>query len=229
MPKKSSNPFFCSSCGHEAARWFGHCPACGAWNTAAEAPAAAAAGSKAATRARWTRGAPALAPAVPRSLATIETLAAERSSSGLGEVDRVLGGGIVPGSLILVGGDPGIGKSTLILQIAFSLATGGTPVLMIAGEESEQQVRMRAARLGTVPPGLMILCETDLEATLEAASALPNGVLVVDSIQTMSHAEVEGGPGSVSQVRDCGLALMRFAKSSGTTVFLIGHVTKEGG
>jgi DNA repair protein RadA/Sms len=226
MAKKTATHFYCTSCGHEAARWFGRCPACGAWNSAAEAPAAAAAG-RAPGRGRWAPAGDAAVPG-PRALADIETPDVPRAPSGLAEVDRVLGGGIVPGSLILVGGDPGIGKSTLMLQVAFALAGAGAPVLMVAGEESEQQVRLRAGRLGAVPPGLMILCETDLDPALEAAGRLPHGVVIVDSIQTMSRAEVEGGPGSVSQVRECGLALLRFAKSTGTTVFLIGHVTKDG-
>ena len=227
MPKKPTAHFFCGNCGHENARWFGRCPSCGAWNSAAEAPSSAAAGkAKSGRRAGWVAGA--AATAGPRALADIETAAVERTASGMGEVDRVLGGGIVPGSLILVGGDPGIGKSTLLLQIAFKLASAHTPVLMIAGEESEQQIKLRARRLGDVPPGLMILCETDLDSALEAAATQPQGVLIADSIQTLSRAEVEGGPGSVSQVRECGLTLLRYAKTTGTTVFLIGHVTKDG-
>jgi DNA repair protein RadA/Sms len=227
MARKASNHFFCASCGHEAARWFGRCPACGTWNTASEAPASGAPGkAKSGRRTGWVAGA--AAAAVPRALADVETASFERAPSGLGEVDRVLGGGIVPGSLILVGGDPGIGKSTLMLQVAFALAAAGTPVLMVAGEESEQQIKLRAGRLGAVPPGLMILCETDLDAALEAAAAQPPGVLIADSIQTLSRTEVEGGPGSVSQVRECGLTLLRYAKTTGTTVFLIGHVTKDG-
>ncbi len=229
MAKKTAQHFFCSKCGHETARWFGRCPACGEWNTASEAPAAAAATKASAGRGRWVAStANANAPASPRALASVDTASFERSSCGMVEIDRVLGGGIVPGSLILIGGDPGIGKSTLTLQMAFALCNAGTPVLMIAGEESEQQICLRAGRLGPVPPGLMILCETDLDAVLEAATALPQSVLIVDSIQTMSRGDVEGAPGSVSQVRECGLVLLRFAKSTGTTVFLVGHVTKDG-
>ena len=229
MAKKTAQHFFCSKCGHETARWFGRCPGCNEWNTASEAPAAAAAAKSSVGRGRWVAKAASPGGASgPRALASVETASFERSSSGLAELDRVLGGGIVPGSLILIGGDPGIGKSTLTLQMAFALCNSGTPVLMIAGEESEQQIRLRASRLGPVPPGLMILCETDLDAALEAAAALPQSVLIVDSIQTMSRAEVEGAPGSVSQVRECGLVLLRFSKSTGTTVFLVGHVTKDG-
>jgi DNA repair protein RadA/Sms len=231
MPKKTATHFFCSSCGHESARWFGRCPACGAWNSAAEAPAAGpSAGGAAAPRgrARWTSHSGAAAPTGPRPLADVEATARERTSTGLGEMDRVLGGGIVAGSLILVGGDPGIGKSTLLLQFASSLAARGGRVLMIAGEESEEQVRLRAERLGDVPERLLVLCETDLEAALEAAAATKPDALIVDSIQTLSRSDIEGGPGSVTQVRECGLALLHYAKGSGTPVFLIGHVTKDG-
>ncbi|HTM58372.1 MAG TPA: DNA repair protein RadA [Candidatus Udaeobacter sp.] len=242
MAKAPKASFFCSACGHEAARWFGRCPACGAWNTAAEAPAAAAggkrgaeAGAARASRARW---APGTAPRVPRPLADVEIASAPRQSSGIGELDRVLGGGWMPGSLMLVGGDPGIGKSTLMLQFAIAVARGGPMgasapapprrVLYVTGEESEEQVRLRAARLGALPADLLIFCETDLDAVLEAASASAPAVMVVDSIQTLSHAGLEGGPGSVSQVRECALALLHYAKGSGAAVFLVGHVTKDG-
>ena len=201
--KPAKEHFFCSACGHESARWFGRCPACGAWNTAAEAPAG---GAPAARSARPTR------------------------ARGLGELDRVLGGGIVPGSLVLVGGDPGIGKSTLLLQLASALAgeKSGRRVLYVSGEESEEQVRLRASRLGVIPGGLLILCETDLEAVLEAAASVRPDALVVDSIQTLARADLEGAAGSVSQVRECGLALLHYAKGSRTAVFLVGHVTKDG-
>jgi DNA repair protein RadA/Sms len=218
----------CSTCGHDAARWFGRCPSCGAWNTAVEAPAAGKSAGKPA-RGRWQpapeSGAPA---ATPRALADIEASAADRSATGIGEVDRVLGGGLVPGSLVLIGGDPGIGKSTLVLQIAFALAREGRAVLLVAGEESEQQIRLRAQRLGVVPEGLWVLCETDLDAALRHAEATRPAVVVVDSIQTMSRDGVEGGPGSVSQVRECGLTLLHYAKGTGVPVFMIGHVTKDG-
>jgi DNA repair protein RadA/Sms len=144
------------------------------------------------------------------------------------ELDRVLGGGIVPGSLLLVGGDPGIGKSTLLLQLARSYAADGRKVLYVSGEESEQQIRLRASRLGDVPEQLLLLCETDLETVLEAAARLAPEALVIDSIQTLSRADLEGGPGTVTQVRECGLALLHYAKASKTAVFLVGHVTKDG-
>jgi DNA repair protein RadA/Sms len=242
MPKatKSVKPakahFFCSACGNEEARWFGRCPSCGAWNTAAEAPAAAAGGSAAAgrgARARWApksggRGHAPEAGRGPQPLAQVEVSATHRWSSGLRELDRVLGGGVMPGSVVLVGGDPGIGKSTLLLQLAETLAAAGRRVLYVSGEESVEQVRLRAGRLGPIPESLLILAETDLEAVLEAAAQVQPDVLVADSIQTLARADLEGGPGSVSQVRECALALLHYAKGSSAAVFLVGHVTKEG-
>ncbi|HKQ56626.1 MAG TPA: DNA repair protein RadA, partial [Candidatus Eisenbacteria bacterium] len=171
----------------------------------------------------------------PRPLASVEVSGSDRLATGSREMDRVLGGGIAPGSLLLVGGDPGIGKSTLLLQVAMALAGApraaeapARPVLYVAGEESEEQVRMRASRLGTVPEALLILCETDLEAVLEAASRVQPGVMIVDSIQTMARGDLDGGPGTVSQMRECGLALLHYAKATRTSVMLVGHVTKDG-
>ena len=228
--------FFCSACGNEQARWFGRCPACGAWNTAGEAPAstAAAGGGRAAARERVSRArwSPAASNAGPRPLASVEVRASERMTTGMRELDRVLGGGLTEGSLLLVGGDPGIGKSTLLLQMAVTLAAAygaeGPTVLYVAGEESEEQVRMRATRLGSIPERLLILCETDLEAVLEAAAALKPAIMVIDSIQTVARADLEGGPGTVTQMRECGLALLHFAKATRTSTVLVGHVTKDG-
>jgi DNA repair protein RadA/Sms len=152
-----------------------------------------------------------------------------RMGTGMPEFDRVLGGGLAPGSLLLVGGDPGIGKSTLLLQVAMKLASAGRKVLIVAGEESEEQVRMRAARLGALPETLLIVCETDLEAVLEASQGAQPDVMIVDSIQTISRGDLDGGPGTVSQMRECGLALLHYAKATRTSVFLVGHVTKDGG
>jgi len=233
MAKATKAPkthFFCSACGNEEPRWFGRCPSCGAWNTAAEAPVekGAAGGAAKSQRARWAPAGPAGAPRGPRPLAEVDVAAAQRAGTGLEELDRVLGGGVVAGSIILVGGDPGIGKSTLMLQLAGSLASRGARVLYVSGEESEEQVRLRAGRLGAIPESLFILCETDLEAVLEAAAKLEPAALIADSIQTLSRAGLEGGPGSVSQVRECGLALLHYAKGSNAAVFLVGHVTKDG-
>jgi DNA repair protein RadA/Sms len=231
--KAPKTSFFCTACGNEQPRWFGHCPACGEWNTASEAPqargaaTAAASAAGAGARSRWlpagvTRREGAVA------LADVSLESTERATTGMRELDRVLGGGIVPGSLLLVGGDPGIGKSTLLLQLARSYAADGRKVLYVSGEESEQQIRLRASRLGDVPEQLLLLCETDLETVLEAAARLAPEALVIDSIQTLSRADLEGGPGTVTQVRECGLALLHYAKASKTAVFLVGHVTKDG-
>jgi len=245
MAKTPKSHFFCTSCGHEEAKWFGRCSACGAWNRAAEAPAEAPAAKSApsrggsAARARWApvaggevasggAGARPIAPAGPRPLAEIEADDVPRVTTGLAEMDRVLGGGVVPGSLILVGGDPGIGKSTLLLQLARRIAAEGRRVLYVSGEESERQVRLRAARLGAIPPSLLLDCETDVETVLEAAARVKPDVMIADSVQTLVRGDLEGGPGSVTQVRECGLSLMHFAKATGTAVFLVGHVTKDG-
>ncbi len=237
MAKAAKPHFFCGACGNEEARWFGRCPSCGAWNSAAEAPASGAAaapgalkGGRAAARertgrARWS---PSSEPTGPRPLAGIEVSGSERLTTGMRELDRVLGGGLTAGSLVLVGGDPGIGKSTLVLQVAASLAAAGQTVLYVAGEESEEQIRMRATRLGSIPAALLILCETDLEAVLEAAAQVKPGVMVIDSIQTIARGDLEGGPGTVTQMRECGLALLHFAKATRTSVLLVGHVTKDG-
>jgi DNA repair protein RadA/Sms len=232
---KSKTVFFCTACGNEQPRWFGHCPSCGEWNTASEAPKASKAGAAApapggpaaGARGRWLRaGVTRREGAVPLAHVSLEST--ERASTGMRELDRVLGGGIVPGSLLLVGGDPGIGKSTLLLQLARSYAAAGRKVLYVSGEESEQQIRLRASRLGDVPERLLLLCETDLETVLETAAQLEPEALVIDSIQTLSRADLEGGAGTVTQVRECGLALLHYAKASQTAVFLVGHVTKDG-
>jgi DNA repair protein RadA/Sms len=229
MARPAKTHFFCAQCGHEEARWFGRCSACGAWNSAAEAPPAGAPAAKGgrgtrSTRARWVAN----APSAPRPLAEIDVSDVRRARTGIAELDRVLGGGVVPGSLTLVGGDPGIGKSTLMMQLARRLADGAGTVLYVSGEESESQVRLRADRLGPIPGGLLLLCESDVEAVLEAAAEVKPAVLIADSVQTLSRSDLEGGPGSVTQVRECALALMHFAKATGTAVFLVGHVTKDG-
>jgi DNA repair protein RadA/Sms len=229
--KAAKSHFFCTACGNEEARWFGRCPSCGAWNTAAEAPAGGAAAAEPAgraSRARWSPKGEGQTRGTARPLAEVEISGVERGVTGIRELDRVLGGGLVPGSLLLVGGDPGIGKSTLLLQVAARLAANGRTVLLVAGEESEEQVRMRAARLGAIPDKLLILCETDLETVLATAEQLRPDILIADSIQTLSRGDLDGGPGTVTQVRECGLGLMHFAKATKTVVFLVGHVTKDG-
>jgi DNA repair protein RadA/Sms len=235
--KAPARPYFCSACGNESLRWFGQCPACQAWNTLVEAPADApaargrgAAGGAAGPgegggRRRWIESA---GPAAPRPLAEVALTAAARWPTGIGELDRVLGGGVVPGSLLLVGGDPGIGKSTLMLQLSRALAGGGARVLYVAGEESAAQVRLRAERLGSIPPTLLVLCETDVEEVLAQVAAVRPQVVVVDSIQTALVAGAAGAPGSVSQVRESALRYLDLAKGADVPVFLVGHVTKDG-
>jgi DNA repair protein RadA/Sms len=221
---------------------------CGAWNTLAEAPADASAGrgagvgapgaSASSTRAgtsgarrRWLERSVAGGahdPASPRLLKDVALSTTARWPTGIGELDRVLGGGVVPGSLLLIGGDPGIGKSTLMLQLSRALATQGRRVLYVAGEESAPQVRLRAERLGVIPDELFILCETEVEAVLEQAHGMGPDVVVVDSIQTATTAQASGAPGSVTQVRECALGYLDLAKGGGVPVFLVGHVTKDG-
>ena len=214
--------FACTACGFESPRWAGRCPNCGAWNTLEETLAAPPEKAGKAPRQRPGTGAEAL----PLSeIPEDETL---RTTTGIGELDRVLGGGIVEGSLMLLGGDPGIGKSTLLLQVCAHLAESGRRVLYVSGEESARQVKLRAARLGIRAAGLWVLAENALDSVEDKLHQLSPDVMVVDSIQTMYRPELTGAPGSVSQIRECTSLLLRLAKESGTAVFLVGHVTKEG-
>ena len=211
-----SNPVFaCSACGGETLKWQGQCPLCGEWNTLE---------ARSAPRARGAAGAPG-ASAVPRSLAAAEAL--QRLPSGQQELDRVFGGGIVPGSVTLLGGDPGIGKSTLLLQVAAHVAQSGS-VLYASGEESVEQVGLRGRRLAVAAAGLAVVAASDLETILGLAVERKAALLVVDSIQTVQSAAVAASAGAVSQLRECTAELVRFAKASGTAVVIIGHVTKEG-
>ncbi len=220
---KARTTFFCSGCGHESLRWLGRCPACDAWNTFAEAPQAAPkARSAAATRA--VGGALVRAPI---RLGDVPGGALARLPSGMPEFDTLLGGGIVPGSLVLLGGPPGAGKSTLLLQLAAKLAHGAGPVVYVCGEESAAQTKLRAERLHA-SDDLLLFAETDLRAILDALERIKPRALVVDSIQTMALPEVESFAGSVAQVRDCATALMEFAKRTDCATFVVGHVTKDG-
>lgn len=221
MAKARSTIFFCQNCGYESPRWLGQCPGCREWNTFAEEPAPAA--KKSAGRA----AVPSAVRAVPQKLSEVALDEKSRISTGSGELDRVLGGGIVAGSLVLVGGDPGIGKSTLLLQVCHHLAKEHR-VLYISGEESAQQIKMRSQRLGRSEGELGILCETNLEAIVELLEREQPEIVVVDSIQTMYSENVASAPGSVSQVRESTGVFLRVAKGMGITVFLVGHVTKEG-
>jgi DNA repair protein RadA/Sms len=211
--------FVCQQCGHAAPRWLGQCPGCAAWNTLVEE---AAPGPR-----RGVRSGAATAPA-PRPLAAVTAGEALRRSTGLAELDRVLGGGLVQGSVVLVGGDPGIGKSTLALQACGALARQGVPVLYVAGEESPEQVRLRADRLGMAASGVLIVAETGAEAVAELIEHTRPAAIVVDSIQTLATAALGSAPGSVGQVRESAALLIARCKASGVACFLIGHVTKEG-
>ena len=221
MSARPKTVYVCSACGNDAAKWQGQCPACGAWNTLS---ALAVPGGRAARPAARVGGA---TPATAATLGGAGTEEAPRLATGSSEFDRVLGGGLVAGSVILLGGDPGIGKSTLLLQSAAALAASA-PVLYATGEESLRQVGLRARRLSLGAAALGLIAETDVEAIIAAAVAAEARVLVVDSIQTMASAEVEASPGSVSQLRESAARFIAHAKRTGTAVVLIGHVTKEG-
>ncbi len=222
---KEKTCYVCASCGYETARWLGCCPDCGEWNTFEERKAApAAAPSKTAEKAARYQTTHTQDP-VP--LSQVEERQTPRLSTGNEELDRVLGGGLVPGSAILIGGDPGIGKSTLLLQVSGSLSLSQT-VLYVSGEESAQQIKMRARRIGVPQDSLYVLTENDVESVLDKCMRMKPSVLVIDSIQTMVSQDSASAPGSVSQVRQSAGAIVRFAKETGTSVFLVGHVTKEG-
>lgn len=221
---KEKTCYVCASCGYETARWLGCCPDCGEWNTFEERKPAPAAPGKTAERAARYQS---TQKAEPVPLSDIQTQPEPRSSTGNEELDRVLGGGLVPGSAILLGGDPGIGKSTLLLQTAASLSER-MRVLYVSGEESAQQIKMRASRIGVDKHALYVLTENDVEAILDKCLSIRPDVLIIDSIQTMVSADSASAPGSVSQVRQSAGAIVRYAKESGVSVFLVGHVTKEG-
>ena len=227
MAKAKATVFFCKECGYESSKWMGQCPGCREWNTMVEEPAAKpGASQKMPGRSlRWpNRG----KEGTPLLLSEISADEQERMETGFGELDRVLGGGIVPGSLVLVGGDPGIGKSTLLLQVCRNLAARGKQILYISGEESLKQIKLRANRIGEVKGELRFLCETNLEQIQEVIEERKPEVVVVDSIQTMFREDISSAPGSVSQVRESTSVLMQLAKGLGIAVFIVGHVTKEG-
>src|SRR3954454_10234295 len=219
----------CSACGHSSARWHGRCPGCDAWNTLVEqrAPAPAQAGAV-----RGRRGAAGAATAGrPVRLADVSSAAAPRLQTAIGELDRVLGGGLVPGSLVLLGGSPGIGKSTLTNMAMGNLAAAGRRTLYVSGEESAAQIRLRAERLIAATTGALdvpVLAETDLDTILATLRAERPEVVVIDSVQTMHAADLSGAPGSVGQVRETAARIMQVAKADGIAVLLVGHVTKEG-
>ena len=223
MAAKKNLVFFCKECGYESAKWQGQCPACHEWNTFTEEPTEKrTSGAKRSMKAASGEANTAV------SLTDIVTDSDERTPSGFAEFDRVLGGGIVKGSLVLVGGDPGIGKSTLLLQVCRNLADAGTNVLYVSGEESLRQIKLRADRLGKFAPSMKLLCETDLDVIVENTDRENPSVLVIDSIQTMYSGGSDSAAGSISQVREATSRLMQLAKTGNITVFVIGHVTREG-
>lgn len=216
---KKTTIFFCSSCGYESAKWMGQCPGCKEWNTFTEEPVSKV--SKNSSRVQGGMNTPVL-------LKDIEGKDDERISSDIGELDRVLGGGIVKGSLVLIGGDPGIGKSTLLLQVTRNLTKTGHRVLYVSGEESLRQIKMRADRLGTDCSSMLVLCETNLDDIAETIRREKPETVIIDSIQTMYREEISSAPGSVSQVREATSLLMQVAKQLEINIFIVGHVTKEG-
>lgn len=219
MAKGKTTVYFCQACGYESSKWMGQCPGCQEWNTFVEELIDKKSAGK-------VKNAGTIMNPVP--LSTIEMTQDERMSTEMKELDRVLGGGIVPGSLVLVGGDPGIGKSTLLLQVCKNLSGQGVGVLYISGEESLQQIKIRAERIGTFRDTLNILCETNLESIRTIIDREKPQIVIIDSIQTMYNENVSSAPGSVSQVRESTGILMQIAKGIGISIFIVGHVTKEG-
>ncbi|WP_298706391.1 DNA repair protein RadA [uncultured Veillonella sp.] len=220
---KVKTMYFCNNCGAESPRWLGKCPQCGQWNTLVEEV----------VRETNTKGTAAYAPVdrkatKPVSLADIKTEDSPRMSTSYGEIDRVLGGGIVPGALMLLGGDPGIGKSTLLLQVSGAIADKAGYVLYASGEESQMQLKLRAERLQITGQHLSVMADTNLDSILQEAAQNKPMLLVIDSIQTMFTDNLDSAPGSVAQVRECTARLLRFAKEQNVPVIIIGHVTKEG-
>ena len=216
---KSKTVFFCGECGYESAKWLGQCPVCKAWNAFSEAPAVKKGGSSLKTG---------VAASLPIKIKDVSLESDERVTTGISELDRVLGGGIVKGSLVLVGGDPGIGKSTLLLQMCAKLSDKNISVLYVSGEESGRQIAIRSERLGRQSSDMLLYCETDIE---KIEAAIENGkpeVVIVDSIQTMYSSKADSAAGSISQVREVTSTLLRISKGLGVSIFIVGHVTKEG-
>ena len=228
---KEKTVFFCTECGNETPKWAGQCMACKSWNTIVEQPAYTRVSSGGASAARSQKGGrergAAQTSGVPRTLSQLDASSEMRFSTGFKELDRVLGGGAVVGSLVLVGGAPGIGKSTLLLQTC-GLLDSSLKALYVSGEESERQIKMRADRLGVTGDSVLVLAETEINEILAAAEELNPDILIIDSIQTLYDPEMSSSPGSVGQVKECTMSLLRLSKGSGVTVFLVGHVNKEG-
>ena len=220
MAKGKATVFYCQNCGYESSKWMGQCPGCRQWNSFVE--------EKVPARAAGTKGIHSGERPLPTKLSEVNIQEKLRMSTRIGELDRVLGGGIVPGSLTLVGGDPGIGKSTLLLQVCRHMAADGRKVLYISGEESLQQIKLRANRLGDFSDNLLLLCETSLEIIEEAIRSTMPDITIIDSIQTVYHEEISAAPGSVSQVREATNLFLQLAKGLAISIFIVGHVTKEG-
>ena len=218
---KAKTVFYCRECGNETGKWYGQCPACGAWNTMEAAPVSSVSAVKSAAEnaagKRINR---------PRPLSELDEEQELRFSTGMSELDRVLGGGAVKGSLVLFGGAPGIGKSTLLLQICGNLADA--KILYVTGEESQRQLKMRSKRLGVDRDDLYVLAETDIDTVARSVEELKPDLLIIDSVQTMYNSEISSAPGSVSQVKDSTMTVMHLTKTLGTTAFVVGHVNKEG-
>lgn len=217
MSKKPKTAFVCQSCGYVSPRWMGKCPECESWNTLVEETTGS---TKTASRTALRQK--------PTSLADISTSSGPRDRIGIPEFDRVLGGGIVPGGVFLIGGAPGMGKSTLLLQACYSVASGEKPVLYVSGEESLPQIKLRADRLGMHAEKFLLLAETDVDQIAAHIDTISPAVTVIDSVQTVSSPLLESLPGNISQVRHCGQVLTTAAKQSGTAMFIVGHVTKDG-
>lgn len=217
---KQKTVFFCAECGNETSKWAGQCSACGAWNSIKEAPAA----PKTASASAKPRG---FGGSVPQRLSELDVQEEIRFGTGIGELDRVLGGGAVRGSIVLVGGSPGVGKSTLLLQLC-GLVGKDEKILYVTGEESRRQLKMRAQRLHISDGDIFVLAETNLDEITQAIDNLEPTIVIIDSIQTMFNPDVSAAPGSVSQVRECTMAVMRQAKTAGFTAFVVGHINKEG-
>lgn len=221
MAKGKKSVFFCQECGYEAPKWMGQCPACKKWNTFVEESVTPSQGKTSGLAGNVAKA------AEPVTLSQVQIHEEERIHTGIKELDRVLGGGIMGGSMTLVGGDPGIGKSTLLLQVCRNLA-GQVRVLYISGEESLKQIKLRAQRIGAFSDQMLLLCETNLNSIRQVIERKKPDVVIIDSIQTMYNEEVSSAPGSVSQVRESTGVLMRIAKGMGVSVFIVGHVTKDG-
>jgi len=223
---KKTTGFFCQECGYESSKWMGQCPGCKSWNTFVEEPLVKASAKNRMGNARMSGMGK--ESGRPVSINAIDLRKEDKLLTGIGELDRVLGGGVMPGSLVLVGGDPGIGKSTLLLQVCHRLSGSGHKVLYVSGEESQKQIKMRADRIGRFKDTMTVLCETNLDLIREVMEREKPAVAVIDSIQTMYRETVSSAPGSVSQVREATGLLLQLAKGAGIAIFIVGHVTKDG-